>query len=74
MSVDIYSYIIIARIFMSWFPHSRGTEVGKILIQITDPVMKPARKMIPPISSIDFSPIAVIIALNLLQGIFISLS
>lgn len=73
MSLDIYSYIIIARILMSWFPNSRGTEAGQILIQITDPVLLPAKRIIPPIAMIDFSPIAVIFAINLIQNILISL-
>ena len=72
LAIDIYSYIIIARILMSWFPNSRDSSAGRFLFSVTEPVLAPARRIIPPIAMIDFSAIAVIFALSLIQNIIIS--
>jgi YggT family protein len=39
----------------------------RFLIKLTDPVLEPFRKLIPPLGMIDISPIVVLILLNFLQ-------
>ncbi|WP_058302515.1 YggT family protein [Gorillibacterium timonense] len=68
---QIYSFLIIAYILMSWLPNVRESRVGEILGKIVEPYLKPFRKLIPPIGGmIDISPMLAIFALWFIyQGI-----
>ncbi|MFZ3576527.1 YggT family protein [Virgibacillus sp. DJP39] len=63
--LEIYSFAIIIYIFMSWFPGSRETAIGKFLTSIAEPFLEPFRKIIPPLGMIDLSPIVAIFVLFL---------
>lgn len=63
--IEIYTYVLIASVLMSWVPSIKESRIGQILTKITDPYLDIFRKFIPPIGMIDISPIVAIIALNL---------
>ncbi len=63
-ALQIYSYMVIAYILMSWFPNARETSIGQMLGQIVEPFLEPFRKIIPPLGMIDISPIVAILALH----------
>lgn len=64
---QIYEYILIARILMSWVPDMERTSFGQFLYKITEPYLSIFRRFIPPFGMIDFSPIVALIALYLIQ-------
>lgn len=62
---QIYFYMIIVYIIMSWLPNARGSFIGELLGKAVDPYLAPFRKFIPPIGGmIDISPIVAIFALR----------
>lgn len=65
-TLAMYSLMIFARILLSWgvSPHNR---VLHFLIRVTEPVLGPFRRIIPPIGFMDISPIVVFLLLDLLQ-------
>ena len=64
----IYAYLIIIRAFSTWVPQFRNHEIIQTLYKITDPIMKPASKYIPPIGMIDISAMIVVIVLLTLSN------
>lgn len=55
---------------LSWFPNIRWYEQPfKTLDQLVQPIVAPFRKLIPPISNIDLSPMVAMIVLQLLAGV-----
>lgn len=64
--LGIYSLMIVFRIILSWIV-SFSNKALKFLIRVTDPVLEPFRRLIPPIGMIDISPIIVLVLLNFLQ-------
>ncbi|MBU8907094.1 YggT family protein [Desertibacillus haloalkaliphilus] len=62
--LQLYSYMIIAYILMSWFPNARESSIGQFLGSIVEPYLAPFRKFIPPLGMIDISPIVAILALS----------
>ncbi|MFD1126791.1 MULTISPECIES: YggT family protein [unclassified Paenibacillus] len=77
--VNIYYWMIIIYILMSWLPNARESKFGEILGKIVEPYLAPFRRFIPPIfGMLDISPIIAIIALRyaatglsaILEGIF----
>jgi YggT family protein len=65
--VNIYFFALLAMIILSWIaPGSRNPAVY-LLFQITEPVMTPFRKALPPMGGMDFSPILLFILINVVQ-------
>ncbi len=71
--INIYYYAIIAAIVMSFIMMFSGTvnphPVLRLIWQLTDPVMAPVRKVLPTMGGMDFSPIIIFIAIQILSGI-----
>lgn len=71
MGINFYFFAILGQIILSWLaPHNNNPVIG-LLQQITNPVMAPARKLIPPIGGMDLSPILVILALQILETLLL---
>ena len=68
--IDIYIIIIVVRAIISWFPINRYNPFIIALYNITEPVLKPIRRLIP-ISGIDFSPLIVILILEFIKRLLI---
>lgn len=66
--INIYLWSVIIQAVMSWFNPDPYHPAARLLSQLTAPVLSPARRLLPPISGIDLSPMLVVIAL-----VFISL-
>ncbi|WP_256760261.1 YggT family protein [Cohnella sp. WQ 127256] len=68
---NIYRYMIIIYVLMSWLPSVRESFVGELLGKVVEPYLKPFRRLIPPIGGmIDISPIVAFFALGFLaQGL-----
>jgi YggT family protein len=72
--VTVITWAILIRVLISWIPNlDPYNPIVRILRQITDPVLEPARRIIPPLGGIDISPIVVIIVLQLLERLLIGL-
>lgn len=68
--VSLYSFIIFVRVLLTWIPGlDPYNPIVQFLHQITDPVMEPARRIIPPIGMIDISPIVVMVVMSILAQI-----
>ena len=69
--VQLYSYVLLARALMSWIPNLDPSHpVVQALYQITEPLLEPIRRIIPPLGGmIDISIIVLFIALSFLEQI-----
>ncbi len=54
--IQFLGYAILVRALLSWFPIDRDGPVVQALVAITDPVLEPLRRIIPPIGMIDITP------------------
>lgn len=62
----VYSLLIFMRIIISWGASQRN-RLLIFLRRLTDPILVPFQRIIPPLGMFDISPIVVLILLNLLQ-------
>ncbi len=62
----IYFFAILAQVIISWVNPGTYNPATALIHHITEPVMRPARRILPPFSGLDLSPILVFIVLNLL--------
>ncbi len=70
---DLLFYAIIIRVVISWINPVRQNPVAEVLYLVTEPLLLPARRWIPPVSGIDFSPFVVLILLKVIT-LFVSAS
>jgi YggT family protein len=59
----LYTLAFIARAFLSWMRISYYHPVARFLIQITEPVLAPLRRYIPPVGGLDFTPMVALLIL-----------
>ena len=70
----LYSYLILARIFLTWIPLDPYNPVVQFIYRITEPVLAPFRIILPLGGmGLDLSPIIVFLLLNLLQRSIINI-
>lgn len=64
------SWAILIRVLLSWIPGlNQDNPLVRILRQVTDPILEPARRFIPPIGGLDLSPVIVLLLLQLLGSL-----
>lgn len=67
--ITIYTYLLIIRILLTWFPNIDWyNQPFAALSQLTDPYLNLFRSFIPPLGGIDISPILAILLLQLAAG------
>ncbi|MEK3788173.1 MULTISPECIES: YggT family protein [Paenibacillus] len=63
--LQIYTYMIIVYVLLSWLPNARESFIGELLAKLVEPYLSPFRRFIPPIfGMIDISPIIALIVLR----------
>lgn len=75
--INFYIIVIITHVAVSWLitfkvldtSNPKAQNLVALLQRVTDPVMKPVQKYIPPIGGIDLTPIVVIIGLQVLNAV-----
>ena len=73
--LEIYSYIIIAAAIMSWLvafgvinTYNRAVaQIGEVLYRLTEPALRPIRRLLPDLGGIDISPIILLLLLWLIE-------
>jgi YggT family protein len=59
------SILILIRVLMSWIPNlDPYNPIVRLIHQLTDPILEPARRLIPPIGGLDLSPLIVLLLID----------
>ena len=66
--LSLYSLAIVIRIIFSWAQLGYANRVMRFLMNATDPILLPLRRMIPPLGMFDISPIVAFIIIWLFQA------
>ncbi|MGH9151809.1 MAG: YggT family protein [Acidimicrobiales bacterium] len=71
--LNLYLLAVFARIILSWFPISPDSAMAPVfsfLYNVTEPVLGPVRRLLPPVGmggmGLDLSPIIVVLGAQLL--------
>jgi YggT family protein len=65
IAAQIYQYMMIAYVLLSFFPNARDSAAGELLSRFVEPFFAPFRRFIPPIGGmIDISPIFAFLAFH----------
>jgi YggT family protein len=65
--LSVLVLFIFIRFLSQWFVFTRKTFLG-VVMRVTNPIMLPVQKLIPPIGMFDISAMIVLILIGLLQA------
>lgn len=61
-----YQILIIGRVLMSYLDQSGRSNLAQFVIQATEPVLAPVRRLLPQRGMFDFSPLVVLLVIGVL--------
>lgn len=65
-AVRLLTVLVIIRVLLTWVPSvDYGHPLIRLIVRITDPILLPVRRILPPMGGLDLSPIIAILLLNL---------
>ena len=66
----IFEFILLARVLLSYFPNfDRSNPIVRFIFDITEPILKPIRNLLPQTGMIDFSPLIVFLIITVLMQV-----
>ncbi len=68
MVIQFLGFAIFARAILSWFPIDQNGTIPQALNSITSPILDPLRKVIPPLGTIDLTPMIAMFLLLVIGG------
>jgi YggT family protein len=67
-AITVYMVIIFVRVLFSWLPaEHRANDFYRFLRAITEPILGPLSRIIPPVGGLDLSPIVALLLLQVLK-------
>jgi YggT family protein len=68
----VLTWAIIIRALLSWFSIAGAQPVFRLLVEITEPVLAPIRRVLPTAGMLDFSPLVALLLINIISSILLS--
>lgn len=73
LTLNLFFWLIIIRIVVSWISSGGYNPAVAIVYALTEPLLRPFRRLIPPLGGFDISPVFVLIALGALMRLVMGL-
>lgn len=67
--IDLYSLVVLAAVVFSWIRIDPRQPLAQLVYGLTEPVLTPIRRVLPPMGGLDFSPMVLLILLRVLRGL-----
>ncbi len=65
--LNVFLFTVLIRVILSWINPGSHHPAVDLLHSLTEPLLGPARRLIPPIGGLDLSPIAVLIGIQVVK-------
>lgn len=73
LAFKVFIYGIVIQAILSWVNPGAYNPAVNLLHSLTEPVLRPARRLLPPISGLDLSPLLAILGLEVLRRLIVPL-
>jgi len=70
--LNVFLVSILVQVVLSWLSPGGHNPATNLLYRLNEPLLGPARRLLPPISGLDLSPILVIVLLQLLKLLLVA--
>ncbi len=67
--LNLYSFVLLARVLMSWLNVDPSSQIAQILYDLTEPILAPIRSFMPQTGMVDFSPMIAFLLIIVLQQV-----
>ena len=67
LTLNLYTFSLVVQAILSWVGPGVNNPAGSILWSLNEPLLRPVRRVIPPFSGLDLSPLIVIVVLQFLK-------
>lgn len=68
---QILTFAVFARVLLSWFPINPENPFVVILNEVTDPILRPLRRVVPSLGMLDLTPIVALVLLQVIQNLLL---
>lgn len=69
----LYSLVLLARVLSSWIPGlDPRTPAVQLLVTLTEPVLAPLRRALPPVGGLDLSPVVAFVPLEVVRRLVVA--
>jgi YggT family protein len=65
-------WVILGRVLLSWFDPSGNYRISRIIYDMSEPILAPARRILPTFGGVDWSAIVTMVALDVLERFVLS--
>ncbi len=65
--LNVLLFSILIQVIISWINPGTYNPAVSLLYSLTEPVLRPARRLLPPVSGIDLSPLVALIGIQLIK-------
>ena len=69
--LDFYSFIVLAAAVMTWMQVRPTHPLAEFVRKITEPALEPLRRLVPDIAGLDFSPLILLVGIQVFRGLLI---
>jgi YggT family protein len=69
--IDIYSLVLFGAVILSWVQLPPDNPIVRVIHQLTEPVLSRVRNILPSAAGFDFSPMVVLVGLQLLKALLV---
>ena len=69
--LQAFMLILIIRALISWVNPDPYNPIVRFLYRVTEPVLRPVRRWLPPMSGLDLSPMLVLLAIYFLRSFLV---
>ena len=70
-AATIFSILVFARVIISWMGRGSTHPLVLLVYRLTEPVLGPVRSVLPSFGGLDFSPVLVLILIQVLERVLI---
>jgi YggT family protein len=67
LTINIFIFAVLIRVVLSWVNPDPYHPIASLLGTLTEPIMRPASRILPPVGGLDLSPVLVMVALVLIK-------
>lgn len=68
-AIELYSYVLLAYVLLSWIPSLYDTALGKLIVSLVRPVIAPFRKLNLQFFGLDWTVVVIWFILNVISNI-----